>query len=134
MMSMFIHTITIFVKMKAGFDEIFEPRVISPAFYTKENKVSDNEGTLNVSSVGKAVIPFNTSLEYCPPAEYTALPLDERENCFTLSEGSLVVFGDCSAWGTIRSADLKALPDFFTIRSIANYDLPGMQVRAVSGL
>lgn len=134
MMSMFVHTITIFVKMRDGFDDIFEPRVISPAFYTKVNKTSDSAGTLNITSLGKAVIPFKTSLEYCSPAEYSSLSSDERKNCYTLTEGSLVAFDDCSAWGTITSADFKTLPDYFTVRSIAIYDLPGMQVRAVNGI
>ena len=134
MSTMFINTVTVFCKVHIDFDDVFEPRVLTPAFYTRESKTTDNAGNLAIRSMGKAVIPFKTSLNYCDPAAYTEMDITERLSFFTLSEGCLVALGDYSQLGTIKAKDFGKLNDYFVIRSVANYDLPGMQVRAVNGI
>lgn len=77
-----------------GAKDIWKRTVLRDCFYKNMMGRVDSDKGSQMSSTYTARIP--ESENYRPYYEWVALPEKERENCFTLSLGDIVLKGECS--------------------------------------
>lgn len=132
----YIHTITLYNCLKAKDNQerkdIWQKRVLQNCFFKAESIVIQNGTAMSQSGASSAArsnaytvrIPENE--RYMPYPRWKTLPEEERGNYFTVSEGDIVVCGECTDEITGRDGNtaaqvmLRNKPDAFKVTSFAD--------------
>jgi len=96
--------------------------VLDRCFYKAGSSVFQN--SVEMSRVNTYTVRIPEDTRYLPYGEWRELPEEERVRYFTVSEGDLVVKGDCPDEITETDPAVKVLlrrkPDAFTVRSFSD--------------
>ena len=132
---MFIHTLTLFEKVKSGGQTYYLPHIISSGFITRKSTVVQDERGVRIAGTGKCVVPIKSlsSIDRVP-SEASQNPQSKyfggRDK---IMEGDYIASGAYSGESyTVKQ--IAVLPMCFNIQSIVKNDFSSIPCYVLSGV
>lgn len=124
----YCHTITLYNCLKArdnpGKKDIWIRTVLQDCFYKASTLQVQNGTEASMTNTYTVRIPQNQ--QFLPYHKWKALPEEVRCGCFTVSEGDIVIYGECLEEVTVESGNAapqllqRHKPDAFKVTSFSD--------------
>ncbi len=122
---MFPHTVTVYNKYKEGTAEKWQRTVLRGVFWNAIKGATMRRTGVASADGLQLIIPFSVlaGRAYKPPKAWAAL--EDKDSCWTLQSGDVVVRGEIAREVVKSSSELMALDDVLTITSVDTKDFGG---------
>lgn len=133
MSDMFIHKLTLFVKVKEGGNVYYMPFDIQRGFITRKSSIAFDERGMRFVGTGYCVIPIKSlsSIDEVSPNASENLRSDYFAGRDVFMEGDYIASGTYSS--VHSSTDVAKLPMCFCIKSVTKNDFSSLPCYILSG-